>query len=56
MPGWLVSFPKVDAPSITPCETEGPLSPDQIERYLRMRRAYWWMSKAEILRRLRDRS
>jgi hypothetical protein len=54
IPGWLVSLPKLDAPSITLCETEGPLSSDQIERYWRMRRAYWWMSEAEILRRLRD--
>jgi hypothetical protein len=49
MPGWLLSLPKVDAPSITFYETEGLLWPDQMERYWRMRRAYWWMCDAEIL-------
>jgi hypothetical protein len=54
IPGWLVSLPKIDAPSITRAGTDGPLSPEQVERYWRMRRGYWWMSEAEILRRLRD--
>jgi len=54
IPGWLVSLPKVDTPSITSAETDGPLSQGQIQRYWRMRRAYWWMSETEILRRLRD--
>jgi hypothetical protein len=54
VPSWLVNLPKVDAPSITPAETNRPLSPEQVERYWRMRRAYWWMSDAEVLRRLRD--
>jgi hypothetical protein len=54
IPGWLVSLPKVDAPSITPAGTDGPLSSEQVQRDWRMRRAYCWMSEAEILRRLRD--
>jgi hypothetical protein len=54
IPGWLLSLSKVDAPSITPCQTKGPPSPDQVEPYWRMRRAYGWMCDAEILRRLRD--
>jgi hypothetical protein len=31
-----------------------PFSNHVVEWYWRMRRAYWWMSGAEILRRLRD--